>query len=78
MGGGRLRAAVVYGGSTACQSIDRAFYEVNVKICCVYLSCISIQLLSLTFTVTIQDISVYFSARNSIFFLFAIFVIAFV
>ena len=61
MGGGRLRAAVVHAGSTECQSIDRAFYEVNVKICCVYLSCISIQLLSLTFTVTIQrHFSVFF------------------
>ena len=54
MGGGHLREAVAHGGSTECQSIDRAFYELNVKICCVYLSCISIQLLSLKFTVTIQ------------------------
>ena len=54
MRGGRLREAVAHGGSTECRSIDRAFYEVNVKICCVYLSCISIQLLSLKFTVTIQ------------------------
>ena len=59
MGGGRLLEAVrAHGGSTACQSIDRAFYELNVKICCVYLSCISIQLLSLKFTVNIQK---YFS-----------------
>ena len=53
MGGGRLREAVAHGGSTECRSIDRAFYEVNVKICCVYLSCISIQLLSLKFRATI-------------------------
>ena len=31
MGGGRLREAVAHGGSTECQSIDRAFYELNVK-----------------------------------------------
>ena len=58
MGGRRLREAVAHGGWTECQSIDRTFYEVNVKICCVYLSCISIQLLSLKFSVTIQK---YFS-----------------
>ena len=33
MGGGRLRAAVVHGGSTECQSIDRAFYEVENMLC---------------------------------------------
>ena len=32
MGGGRLREAVARGGSTECQSIDRALYELNVKI----------------------------------------------
>ena len=32
MGGGRLRETVAHGGSTECQSIDRTFYEVKVKI----------------------------------------------
>ena len=32
MGGGRLRETVAHGGLTECQSIDRIFYEVKVKI----------------------------------------------
>ena len=32
MGYGRLREAVAHGGSTECQSTDRKFYEVNVKL----------------------------------------------
>ena len=32
MVGDRLRETVAYGGSTECQSIDRTFYEVKVKI----------------------------------------------
>ena len=66
---GRLREAVAHGGSTECQTIDRTFYEVNVKIMlCIpqmYFNLIAFPKIKCNYT---KIFECTFSARNSIFF----------